>query len=103
MKPLLRHPFHCLAALAITALLSACGGGGTAGQPSQANTAVAAPAQFSSDDLAAGAYTLIPATPPTDTGGEEPYPELRNLPTQAMPFQPVAYGDVAGIAVTAAP
>lgn len=134
MKSLLRHPFHCLAALAVTALLSACGGGGTAGQPSPPGSAVAAPApspvtagapsnapgaaltsdvpvpqpasapaQFSPDDLAGGGYTLIPAAAPADTGGEAPYPDLRNLPTQAMPFEPVAYGDVAGVAVTAAP
>lgn len=143
MKPLLLHPFNCLAGLAIVALLSACGGGGTAGQPSPPGAAAAAstapapaaapspspastdapsnaatamlasdvpvpqpasaPPQFSSGDPATGGYTLIPAVAPTDTGGEAPYPDLRNLPTRAMSFEPVVYGDVAGVAVTPAP
>lgn len=108
MQPLLRHPFNCLAGLAIVALLSACGGGGTGGESPTPGAAVAAsaapaPAQFSSGDPAAGGYTLIPAVAPTDSGGEAPYPDLRNLPTRAMSFEPVAYGDVAGVAVTPAP
>lgn len=143
MKLLPRHPINGLACLAIAALLSACGGGGTAEQPSTAGPVVAAstapaapaapppspasidspsnaasailtsdvpvpqpasaPAQLPWDDPIAGGYTVTPAAAPTDTGGEAPYPDLRMLPTRTMAFEPVVYGDVAGVAVTRAP
>lgn len=137
MKHLPSPRFHCLALLAIMALLSACGGG-SAGKSSAAGPAAAvppaagaapsppltdspskaaaptqtsdvpvpepasAPAQLSWNDPADAGYTLIPATP-AETGGEAPYPDLRNLPTRAMPFESVAFGDVAGVAVKPAP
>jgi hypothetical protein len=141
MKLLLRHPFNCFAGLVITALLSACGGGGTGAPsslpgaaaaasgapvpaaapapaspdaPSSAATPVqtsevpvpqpaSAPTLIPSDDPAAAGHTLIPAAPLADTGGEAPYPDLRNLPTRAMAFESVAFGDVAGVAVKPAP
>jgi hypothetical protein len=53
-------------------------------------------------DEMTGAYTLLPATARIDTGGEPPYPDLRTLPTRAMAFEPVVFGDVAGIRVTPA-
>lgn len=55
------------------------------------------------NDPAAGGYTLIAAAAPADTGSEAPYPDLRNLPTRAMAFESVVYGDVGGVAVTPAP
>jgi hypothetical protein len=144
MKLLLRHRFNCFAGLAIAALLSACGGGGSpapsaqsslpgaaaapstapvpaaaAGPaspdaPSSAATPVQAsevpvpqpasvPAQLPWDDPAAIGYTVIPAAPLADTGGEAPYPDLRGLPTRAMAFESVAFGDVTGVAVKPAP
>lgn len=62
-----------------------------------------APTQIPWDDPAATGYTVIPAAPLADTGGEAPYPDLRNLPTRAMAFESVAFGDVAGVAVKPAP
>jgi hypothetical protein len=53
-------------------------------------------------DSMTGAYTLLPATAPADSGGEAPYPDLRMLPTRIMPFQPVAFGNVSAVAVTSA-
>lgn len=120
MYSLPRPQFNRLASLAIVMLLSACGGGGMAGQSSTPGPAAApapaaaasdvplpqlasVPAQLPWNDPILGGYTVIAAAAPTDTGGEAPYPDLRMLPTRTMAFEPVVYGDVADVAVTSAP
>ena len=101
-------------------MLSACGGGGgsSADQPAPlvavAAPAPAAPASTSPAPAAtspldiAGIVSPVsepgPYAPPLSAdaaGGEAPYPDLRQLPTRAMPFESVVYGDVASVAVTA--
>ena len=119
------HQFNRIAILAMVVLLSACGGGtasnpvpaapspaaapASSGPPLNTQTALVGseaaaprPAQFPWDDPVAGGSTVLPAAAPTDTGSGPPYPDLRLLPTQVTAFEPVVFGDVAGVGVTSA-
>ena len=121
MNPLILSQIRRIACCAIVVMLTSCGGGGPGDRraplgadavapPAPAGPASPAPAPSATvPSDAAGAVTpynelLAPQGPAVVTdadGGEPPYPDLRQLPTLILPFEPVAYGDVSSVSVTA--